>query len=170
MTRVKIGIAALLLLSMAACGRGEEAASEGEGTAPIQDSGSVTAPEQQWDAGIADPVPADAQAPVEVGANSVVLGTGIDSDRLVQPKNVFSTTETVHAAAAVPGGAGGARANVYWTYQDGRTHHEEERTISPGAKLVVFTFGRNQGLQPGAYNVQIDINDQPVGISDFRVE
>ena len=66
------------------------------------------------------------------------------------------------------GHAPGAKGYVYWTYQDGRTHKEEAKPVA--GEFLSFQFSQADGMKPGKYNVEIDINDKPVGIVDFTVQ
>ena len=72
------------------------------------------------------------------------------------------------ADPASAAGRAGAIARVYWTYQDGTSDKEEEKPVA--GDIVNFSFSQADGMQPGAYNVQIDIDDVPVGIADFQVQ
>ena len=54
--------------------------------------------------------------------------------------------------------------------EDGNSHKEETVQAPAGEEYAVFEFSEADGLQPGSYNVQIDVNMQPVGIAEFRVE
>ena len=57
----------------------------------------------------------------------------------------------------------------YWTYEDGRTHKEERRKLA-GERYVRFSFAKADGMKPGKYNAQIDVNMVPVGITDFVIK
>ena len=74
----------------------------------------------------------------------------------------YGLDDTIHASARANG-----EAKVYWTYQDGSSHKEE---VKPANGIVTFDFDRSQGMRPGNYTVEIDIDGVPVGITDFVVK
>ncbi|GGZ70764.1 hypothetical protein GCM10008101_26390 [Lysobacter xinjiangensis] len=109
--------------------------------------------------------------PVSVDANAIAVGTQVNGDVAVRADSPqFTVNDTVYASYSegrLPPSGGNAR--VYWTYQDGRTHKEETAKIEPGQQAVLFSFSAADGMKPGRYNVQIDINMRPVGIVDFQI-
>lgn len=112
--------------------------------------------------------PADATMPVSVSADAVVIGTTLGPDDMATgAKPSYTVNDTIYASARTPANSKGAPTRVYWTYQDGNTHKEEERASSGG--VVNFRFTPADGMKPGKYNVEIDVNDVPIGIVDFVV-
>ena len=65
------------------------------------------------------------------------------------------------------GGKASGKAHVYWTFEDGTTVKEEDKPVS--GDVVSFEMSQASGMKPGQYNVQIDIDGVPVGITDFVV-
>lgn len=148
-------IALALLLS--ACG--EQAAPEPAAEAPA----ATQAPAEP----IEQPVEQIAE-PTTVAADAVIVGSALGPDQAATaPKPSYGTADTVYASAS-SAGRSGAVARVYWTYQDGTSHKEEEKPVD--GDVVSFAFSQADGMRAGAYNVQIDIDDVPVGIADFNVQ
>lgn len=127
------------------------------------------------DAASAAAVKAEDQAPpdqrvdtVTVTADAVTVGSALGPNQAATaPKPVYATTDTVYASASARGHSG-ATARVYWTYQDGTSHKEEEKAVA--GDVINFSFSQADGMKAGAYNVEIDLNDVPVGIADFKVQ
>lgn len=112
----------------------------------------------------------DAYVPTEVGADAVMVGASQDaSGRAAGAKPVYTQADTVHASATASGAQSGAKFDVYWTFQDGQTHKMESKSGVSGDH-VTFQFAAPDGMVTGTYNVQIDANGIPLGISEFRVE
>lgn len=107
--------------------------------------------------------------PVTVSADALTLGTAVGPNGAVTAKtNEFALADTVHATFPLAGRPPGAKVTVFWTYQDGRSHHEERGTL-PAGEFADYQFDRAKGMQPGKYNVEVQLNDRPIGISDFVV-
>ena len=122
-------------------------------------------------------VPADpaqdpnAEIPVEVSGDEIAVGSTLGGDGSVSAaKPVYTTGDTVYASMPLEGVPADATLSVYWTYQDGNAHKEEMKDVPAGAQHVNFAFSAADGMKPGNYNVQIDVNFEPVGIVDFRVQ
>ena len=113
--------------------------------------------------------PADAVVPVTVSADAVKVGSSLGSDQgATAAKRNHSLNDTVYASARVGGAASGSTAYVYWTYQDGMSHKEEQKPVS--GSIVNFDFKRADGMKAGRYNVEIGVDDKPIGIVDFVVQ
>lgn len=156
-----------LALTLSACKRDEPA--------PVAtDDAAAAAEEADLAAGqpATPPVepPADAIIPVTVAANAFPIGSALGADgQATAPKAGYAIGDTIHAS--LPGGKypNGAIARIYWTYaKDGISHKEEEKKVSSGP--VSFEFSKADGMKPGKYNVEIDVNDRPVGIVDVEVK
>jgi len=103
-----------------------------------------------------------------LSADAIRVGAALGPDQAATaPKPAYTTADTIYASALSAGRAG-ALARVYWTYQDGTSHKEEEKPVE--GNVVSFGFSQADGLRAGAYTVQIDIDDVPVGIADFTVQ
>lgn len=113
--------------------------------------------------------PADAVMPVTVSADAVAVGSSQGPDQMATtPKASYALGDTVYASARTGNYPKGAIARVYWTYSDGVSHKEEEKKIS--GDVIDFSFTQADGMKAGKYNVEIDVNDVPVGIVDFVVK
>lgn len=104
--------------------------------------------------------------PVEVSSNAIAVGTAMNGNRVANAaRPSFTMSDTVYAGLAP--GISGSDAKVYWSYQDGYSHKEETKPLGPDG--VVFAFDSATGMKPGRYNVQIDVDGRPVGITGFEV-
>ncbi|HET7656029.1 MAG TPA: hypothetical protein VFK18_03430 [Luteimonas sp.] len=111
---------------------------------------------------------ADDLQPVAVSADAVAVGSAAAADgRAIAAKAEYTLADTIHASAATAGKAG-ASAHVYWTYEDGNAIKEEEKPVN--GDVVAFSLSAADGMKPGKYNVQIDLDGVPVGITDFVVK
>lgn len=156
-----------LLLALSACqpkGPSEDAAAETAATEQPEELAPGEPP--------APPVepPADAVVPVTVAANAFPVGSAAGPDgAATAAKPAYSLNDTLYASLPAGRFPAGGIARVYWTYaKDGMSHKEEEKTIGSGP--VLFQFSKADGLRAGEYNVQIDVNDRPVGIVDMVVQ
>lgn len=159
-----------LLFVAAACAALSACKKEADVPADPQQAGQPVVEELPPGQSPAPPVepPADAVIPVTVSADAVKVGSSQNPDQsAASPKQSYGTADTVYASARTGGYPVGAKAYVYWTYEDGLTHKEEEKAVS--GDVVSFRFSQADGMKPGKYNVEIDINDKPVGIVDFVV-
>ncbi|MGI8559860.1 MAG: hypothetical protein ACR2J7_00155 [Luteimonas sp.] len=161
----KSALCAALVFALSACNEGAEDARE-----------AAAVPAEASQAAIADPVAAPAVAPAgaaatEVPADAVSVGTTLAGDGVVKAERAeFTTSDTVYSSASVSGKPG-AVISVYWTYQDGNTHKEETAELASGGRQTTrFAFSKADGMVPGKYNVQIDVDMVPVGIADFAVK
>lgn len=114
--------------------------------------------------------PADAVMPVTVAANAFPVGSALGADgAATATKPTYSVNDTLYASLPAGRFPSGAVARVYWTFaQDGTSHKEEDKTIGSGP--LSFEFSKADGLKAGEYNVQIDVNDRPIGIVDVIVQ
>lgn len=112
----------------------------------------------------------DALLPTSVSTDAVTVGTSLQGETVVKsPTAQFTTADTIYAGASVKGRKSGAEVAVYWTYSDGRTHKEERRKLA-GEQYVSFSFAKADGMKPGNYNAQIDVDMVPIGLTDFVVK
>ena len=150
---------AVLALALLISGCSEQAAPAPAAAAP--DPAPVAQP-------VVEAPPVQSTEPTVVAADAVTIGSALGPDQAaISPKPAYAVSDTVHASASAGGRAGGV-ARAYWTYQDGTSHKEEEKPVT--GDVVSFDFSQADGMQAGAYNVQIDIDDVPVGIADFQVQ
>lgn len=167
MTATKHTLAlALALAVLAGCSRDE---------APKDAAPPVAQPAAPVVDPLAEPPPApDAgEVPVEVRADAIAAGHVLGANGAVsqaKPGAVYALGDTIHASMPVRGQKPGADVTVYWTFEDGNTVKEETRPLPAGAQYVNFSFSRADGMKPGDWNVQIDVDFKPVGIVDFKVK
>ena len=152
---------AALALALAAC---NQQAPETAETASADATGeATTAPPVADTPAAAAQQSASAVEPVTVAADAVTVGSALGSNQAAaNPKASYALTDTVYASAK-----GNGTAKVYWTYQDGFSHKEEEK---PANGIVTFQFDSASGMRAGNYTVEIDIDGVPVGITDFVVK
>lgn len=114
------------------------------------------------------PAPA---APAAVSVSSVDLGSAVDSDQKVTtPTSSFGTKDTIYASVATTG-AGTAKLDAKWTYQDGQTVNEESTTINPtGPANTAFHIAKPSGWPTGSYKVEISQDGKSVSTKDFSVK
>lgn len=114
------------------------------------------------------PAPA---APVVVSVSSVDLGNAVDGDQKVTtPTSSFGAKDTIYASVATTG-AGTAKLDAKWTYQDGQTVNEESTTINPtGPTNTAFHIAKPSGWPTGSYKVEISQDGKSVSTKDFSVK
>lgn len=162
----KLALCAAIVFALSACNEGSEDLAEGQETAP-----ATATPTPTPGAGESLPPPEPEKIiPVEVAADAIAVGTKLQGDVVVRPaSNRFATSDTVYASAPVRGKPAGAEAKVYWTYQDGTAHKEEIKKLTGSEQHIAFSFAKADGMKPGKYNVEIDVNMVPIGIVDFEI-
>lgn len=149
---------ALLAVTLAGCGSDEE-----QTVAPKTADRKVAVNNDPR----RDPVGA---VPVTVPADALALGRALGPNGDVAERvSTFTMDDTVHVVFSSAGRAPGMPVTVFWTYQDGRTHHEERGPLQAG-EFAHYEFGRLKGMQPGKYNVEVQIANRPIGIADFVVQ
>lgn len=161
-------LALCVVLVLSACNEGAEERVDDQASAASNAEALQKGP--QTVALPAEPGP-DSVLPVEVTDDAVTVGNSLANGRAVKSAQAqFIISDTVYASASVRGKPG-AIVSVYWTYQDGTSHKEETLELkSGGAQPVAFSFTKGDGMVPGKYNVQIDMDMVPVGIADFVVK
>lgn len=117
-----------------------------------------------------DPPPEPPPLP-EASPNAVAVGSALGTNGAVQaPKRAYTLEDTVHASVPTAGLGADDVVTVYWTHSDGSVDKDEDKPVPAGAAYVNFSFSAEDGLRAGDYNVQADVNDEPVGLVDFSVE
>lgn len=161
----KLALCAAIVFALSACNEGSEDLAEGQEAAPAATGTPAPTPTES----LPPPEP-EKIIPVEVAADAIAVGTKLQGDVVVRTtSNRFSTSDTVYASAPVRGKPAGAEAKVYWTYQDGTAHKEETKKLTGSEQHIAFSFAKADGMKPGKYNVEIDVNMVPIGIVDFEV-
>ena len=107
--------------------------------------------------------PAD---PYLVSGTAGKVGAAIDDQGdIMEPKVVFSPNETVYLSMDAKGRRPGDRVRVYWFHQDGISRREEEKQVE--GPFVAFDYAPTE---TGKFNVEIDVNEKPIGLVDFEVK
>lgn len=166
-------ITTILALSLVGCGNSDEsrdlaeieAAQAGENISGTADG--ATAPANEPAVATASPP----IMPVEVSSDAFKIGTAIGPDGSASgAKSSFNLNDTLHASVPVSGRPAGTEVKIYWSYQDGSSHKEEAKKVTAGAKYLTFDFSKANGMKPGSYMVQLDVNGTPAGILDIVVK
>ncbi|MGO4701640.1 hypothetical protein [Dyella sp. 2RAB6] len=144
-------------LTLAACGKKEEAATP---TAAPPAAATAAAP------AAAAPAPAPA-----VSLVSIDLGSAVGADQKVTTATTsFTPKDSIYAAVSTSG-SGNATIAVKWTYQDGQTVKEDSKSIAPtGPATTSFEISKPDGWPAGSYKVDVSLNGQPAGTKDFSVK
>lgn len=145
-------LCALLILLAAACGRTEEPA-----TTPAT-----------------EPAPAAAPAPAGVSAGTISLGKAVGPDKKVTtPAETFAKNDTIYASVDTTG-SGTATLKAKWTYRKGNETtvvQEDSQTIMPtGPATSEFHISKPDGWPAGDYQVEVLLDDKPVGTKSFTVK
>ena len=107
----------------------------------------------------------------DASPNAVAVGSAVGANGAVTTQLAsYAAGETVYASVPTAGHSPGDSVRIYWTNAKGLTDKEEEKEVAQGQAYVTFEFSQADGMQPGPYNAQVDINDTPVGIVDFTVQ
>ena len=109
--------------------------------------------------------PETAIQPTMIDADAVHVGKALDARGAATGGTGFAIGDTVHASLATAGRTGTAK--VYWSDSTGIAIKEQEKPLS--GDFVEFGFSRADGMKPGNYTVEIDVDGVPAGIADFTV-
>jgi len=150
-----IAFALAATLSLAACGKKEEAATPT--AAPPAASTAAATPA--------------APAPAAVSLASIDLGSAVGADQKVTTATTtFTPKDSIYAAVSTTG-SGTATIAAKWSYQDGQTVKEDSKSIAPtGPATTSFEISKPDGWPAGNYKVDITLNGQPAGTKDFSVK
>ncbi|MGH8075359.1 MAG: hypothetical protein ACREO4_15010 [Lysobacter sp.] len=119
----------------------------------------------------AAPRPADDSAqPVVLAGDGVTVGSALGPDGAVSAgKSAYAADDVIHASVPVAGRPAGAEVTVYWFAENGTSVKQESKPVVSGTQFVNFTLSAADGMVPGRYTAQVDIDDEPVGMADFVV-
>jgi hypothetical protein len=120
-----------------------------------------------------EPTPAPAPEPVGVSAGTVTLGKAVGADkRVTEPLEKFAKGDTIYASVDTSG-AGTATLKAKWTYMKGgqtTVVNEESQTIMPmGPATTEFHVSKPGGWPAGDYQVEVFLDDKPVGSKTFTI-
>lgn len=154
MSKKPLYVVCALLISLASCNRGEE----------------TKAPE-------AEPAPAAAPAPpVDAGitAGAITLGKAVGPDKKVTtPAETFAKNDTIYASVDTSG-SGTATLKAKWTYRKGdqtTVVKEDSQMIMPtGPATSEFHISKPDGWPAGDYQVELSLDDKPIGTKSFTVK
>ena len=144
-------LSTLLLILLVSCGKKEE-------TAP------AAAPE---------PAPAPAPPPAGVQAGTISVGKAVGPDKKVTtPAEAFAKGDTFYASVDTVG-TGSATLKAKWTYHKGgqvSVVNEEMQVINPtGPATTEFHVSKPGGWPAGEYQVELFLDDKPIGMRTFNV-
>lgn len=120
-----------------------------------------------------EPAPAPAPEPVGVTAGTINLGKAVGADKkITTPAEKFAKGDTIYASIDTTG-TGTATLKAKWTYLKGGQStavNEESQTIMPtGPATTEFHVSKPGGWPAGDYQVELFIDDKPVGSKTFTV-
>ncbi|WP_189441965.1 hypothetical protein [Rhodanobacter panaciterrae] len=171
MTRPPLILAASLaaVLALSACGKHDESASSVPATPPPAASAPAMAPAPSPASTAAAGMPAS-DAPAAVTFGSVELGSTVDaSNKILASGSSFAPSDTIYASVDTSG-SGTATLAATWSDQDGKTVHEDSKTLnSSGPETTAFMISKPSGFAAGNYKVDISLNGSQVASKDFSI-
>jgi ABC-type Fe3+-hydroxamate transport system substrate-binding protein len=143
-------LSTLLLILLTACGKTEEQ------PAPTT-----------------EPAPGAAPSPAGISAGAISLGKAVGPDKKVSaPVEAFAKGDTIYASVETTG-TGTATLKAKWTYKKGdqtTVVSEDPQTITPtGPATTEFHISKPGGWPAGQYQVEVFLDDKPVGVKNFTV-
>ncbi len=102
---------------------------------------------------------------------SIDLGSAIGGDnRVTMPTTTFRPSDTIYAAVASDGSAASVNVGARWSFQDGQLVNEASQAIAPaGPAVTTFNISKPDGFPVGRYKVEVLVDGQPAGQSEFEV-
>lgn len=115
--------------------------------------------------------PEAAPAPAPVAVAMVDLGSAVGPDqKITTATTAFTPKDTIYASVATTG-SGTATLDAKWTYQDGQTVKDDNKSIAPtGPADTAFSISKPDGWPAGNYKVEISLNGAVVATKDFSVK
>ena len=113
----------------------------------------------------------DPTLPSTFVVRSIELGSAIGHDnRVTAPATTFKPSDTIYAAVASDGSAASVSVGARWTFQDGQMVNEASQAIAPtGPAVTTFNISKPDGFPVGRYKVEVLVDGQPAGQSEFEV-
>jgi len=160
-------IAALVL---AGCKKPEETAPVVTPDPTTQGTAPVVMPSEP----MMDPMmtpPADPAAMSTFAVRSIDIGSAIGPDnRVTTAATTFRPSDTIFAAVASDGTAASVNVAAKWTFEDGQLVNEASQAIAPaGPAVTTFNISKPDGFPVGRYKVEVMVDGQPAGQSEFEV-
>ena len=148
-------VVAAALVTLAACGKKEEAPKPAPAPAPT-----------------AAPAPAPAPAPVAV--ETITVGKSIGANKMITAAaDTFAKGDTIYVSVDTVG-SGHATLKAKWTYEKGGKTaivKEDSQTIAAtGPASSEFHISKPDGWPAGGYVVEIILNDKSAGTRKFAVK
>ncbi len=116
-------------------------------------------------------MPSDPAAASTFVVRSIDVGSAIGADnRVSSPSTTFLPTDTIYAAVASDGSASSVNVGAKWTFEDGQLVNEASQAIAPtGPAVTTFNISKPDGFPAGRYKVEIMVDGQSAGMSEFEV-
>ena len=157
MNKKYLAATALLIMTLTACGKKDEAAKAQPAPAPPPVS-----------------VPAPPIVKEGVTVATITLGNAIGADKkITRATDNFDKKDTIYASVDTTG-IGTAKLKANWTYRKGGKESlvkEDAQTIAPvGAATSEFHITKPGGWPAGDYQVAILVDDKPTRSRTFTVK
>ena len=122
-----------------------------------------------------EPAPPPAAPPAAPAATtpavaSVQVGKSIGADkRITSLGTTLGVRDTVYASVATTG-SGTATLVARWSMEDGTAVHTDSQTVTlTGPAVTEFHITRPRAWPAGRYRVELTLNGQPAGRSEFEI-
>lgn len=161
---------ALLALSLAGCGRDDDAPK----AVPVPDAEPMM-PAQAPPVRAPQPLPNNMPAQPAMAGVTVVdvdLGTAIGADqRIATAATTFKPTDTIYVSIGTAGASTGAQLTAKWMYNGTQQVSESSQNIAPnGPAATSFSISKPDGFPVGDYAVEISMDGTPTASRAFRIE
>jgi len=116
------------------------------------------------------PAPPASPAATTPSVTSVQVGKSIGADkRVTSMGTTFAVRDTIYASVATAG-SGTATLVARWTTEDGTEVRTDSQTVTlSGPTVTEFHISRPRAWPAGRYRVEITLNGQPAGRSEFEI-
>jgi hypothetical protein len=145
---------ALLLVSVVACGKKDNAAS---------DTTVLGGPDTT----------AASVAPAPLSVTDVQVGKSIGSDKKVtSPGTSFGVRDTVYASVTTNGASSGGKLTAKWTYNGPTVINESSQTVNStgGESVTEFHITKRTAWPKGSYRVEVSLDGAPARTVDFEIK
>lgn len=140
--------ALLLLLSLGACGKKDDAATDTISLGPTPDSG-----------------------PIRV--SDIEIGRRIGADKKINDQtDDFAVRDTMYVSVATEGASTGSRLAAKWTFNDKQVVDSSSQSLAPagGTTVTEFHITKATPWPKGKYKVEILLDGVSAGTKDFEVK